>query len=37
VSSYNLVLEFIKEEGFTNGWFSINASFNRHNWCKILR
>jgi hypothetical protein len=33
VSKYNLVLEFIKEKGFTNGWYSFNTSINWHNRC----
>jgi len=33
VSKYNLVVEFIKEKGFTNGWYSYITSFNRYNRC----
>jgi len=35
LTRYNLVIEFIKEKGFTNGWYSFITSFNRHYRCQI--
>jgi len=33
VTSYNIIIEFRKEKGFTNGWYSFKFNNCRHKWC----